>query len=493
MRGGLYRTGGIEFDTAITIQPYRNETPVLKGSKIADEWAPFDEFWVTDWPYLLKLDIPGWFGAKETQGVYWRGDAVFINGEMLKPVNKLEELEPGRFYCDYDKARVYIADNPEGQKMEIVAEAFGLKRTHSAEADPNGPVIRGLTLMHYGDVGLSIIGKQKHAPIPKGEMPLAPINTRIEHCRFLDATLLNLRIISPGAVIAHNEISGSAYTGMNIYTSHDAVLEHNIIADNNRWRNSGYPAGIKIFDQSVGFIVRNNWVENNAAKAIWYDVGHHDGLVYENYFRGNSTGCIVEISHTVSIFGNVFENNAKGVWIQNAGDNEIFNNTFINSNLRLHRSDRGAGNDKFGWHASTGPGPLNYHGHIVKNNVFGPMSRIAFVEKKAIDPEFQSQEISHNIFATGERPPFSTSKPIARKQWEKWDGSLADFEAKFPGKVTDSVSLDCGPEDLFKDFEIGDLRLKDFETPPASTAIPAIAAEILGVDKSTPGLGAFGE
>src|SRR5688572_28068201 len=38
LRGGTYRTGSLQLNQGITIQPYRDEKPVLKGTKVATEW-----------------------------------------------------------------------------------------------------------------------------------------------------------------------------------------------------------------------------------------------------------------------------------------------------------------------------------------------------------------------------------------------------------------------------------------------------------------------
>jgi hypothetical protein len=38
MRHGIYRTGNLEFNQGIIIQPYKDEKPVLKGTYVAPEW-----------------------------------------------------------------------------------------------------------------------------------------------------------------------------------------------------------------------------------------------------------------------------------------------------------------------------------------------------------------------------------------------------------------------------------------------------------------------
>ena len=38
LRGGIYRTGGLVLNQGITIQPYGDEHPVLKGTEVATQW-----------------------------------------------------------------------------------------------------------------------------------------------------------------------------------------------------------------------------------------------------------------------------------------------------------------------------------------------------------------------------------------------------------------------------------------------------------------------
>src|SRR5882724_456657 len=38
MRGGIYRTGGLVLNQGITLQPYADERPTLKGTQVATKW-----------------------------------------------------------------------------------------------------------------------------------------------------------------------------------------------------------------------------------------------------------------------------------------------------------------------------------------------------------------------------------------------------------------------------------------------------------------------
>src|SRR5215469_7722193 len=62
MRGGTYRTGGLVLNQGITIQPYANERPVVKGTKVASKWQPLrNNVWKTSWSPLFPAAPLGWW------------------------------------------------------------------------------------------------------------------------------------------------------------------------------------------------------------------------------------------------------------------------------------------------------------------------------------------------------------------------------------------------------------------------------------------------
>ena len=46
LRGGVYRTGGLMLNQGITLQPYGDEHPILKGTQVATNWEALrDNVW----------------------------------------------------------------------------------------------------------------------------------------------------------------------------------------------------------------------------------------------------------------------------------------------------------------------------------------------------------------------------------------------------------------------------------------------------------------
>ena len=56
LRGGTYRTGDLKLNQGITLQPYKDEKPILKGTQVASTWEKQqDNVWVTNWKTLFPF------------------------------------------------------------------------------------------------------------------------------------------------------------------------------------------------------------------------------------------------------------------------------------------------------------------------------------------------------------------------------------------------------------------------------------------------------
>src|SRR5690554_3809236 len=117
MRGGTYRTGNLTFNQGITIQPYKDEQPVLKGTLVATEWQQdADSIWFTAWNDLFPAGPEDWWrresNEKYTPMHRFNNDGVFINGQYLQSVGSKYELDEGTYFVDYEANEIYIGANP---------------------------------------------------------------------------------------------------------------------------------------------------------------------------------------------------------------------------------------------------------------------------------------------------------------------------------------------------------------------------------------------
>jgi hypothetical protein len=124
MRGGMYRTGSLKLNQGITMQPYADERPVLKGTQVATNWQALrDIVWRTSWPALFPQKPAGWW-QREREGMRtpqhrFNNDMVFVDGRRLISAGWEGELTTNNFYIDYEHGQVFLGFNPAGHLMEI--------------------------------------------------------------------------------------------------------------------------------------------------------------------------------------------------------------------------------------------------------------------------------------------------------------------------------------------------------------------------------------
>ena len=161
MRGGTYRIGNLVLNQGITIQPYADEQPVLKGTYVATEWQNLGNgLWVTKWSHLFPSKPDAWWQrdreGKKTPLYRFNNDMVFVDGKFLQAVGWEGEVDENSYYIDYESGMVYIGTDPTNRLVEITAFNIALLRTtaecHGKQSDRKGYVIRGITFTHMRTV-----------------------------------------------------------------------------------------------------------------------------------------------------------------------------------------------------------------------------------------------------------------------------------------------------------------------------------------------------
>ena len=95
LRGGTYRTDGLLYNQGITMQPYADEQPVLKGTEVATQWQSVrDGLWKTSWSRLFPDKPADWWRPRRSVPLYlFNNDMVFVDGELLNPVGAEEDVD----------------------------------------------------------------------------------------------------------------------------------------------------------------------------------------------------------------------------------------------------------------------------------------------------------------------------------------------------------------------------------------------------------------
>lgn len=393
LRGGTYRTGNLRFNQGITIQPWEDEQPVLKGTFIADQWEKeSDNLWSTYWERLFPAGPEDWWHRdreeKFTPLHRFNDDLVFIDGRFLQSAGNTEEVDTGTFFIDYAKQKVYIGVDPANKLVEITAFNVALHRVHHAmngiQSDSAGPVIRGLTITQYADSALLIKGHYPEGPTDESLYGNDVVGTAIENCDISYASRIGAYIMGDSLTVRNCRISNTSREGLYLVGASDVLLENNIFSRNNIELITGcYPAAVKIFNQCYRVTCKNNFVTDLPnSNGIWYDVGNVDGVFINNWVENvgssqednypiwrNMSGFFFEISKTAVAAGNVFLNCDNGSFVLNSSDVRLYHNTYINSQVVFMRTERSAANDHFGWHPATGPDVDERTGHEFVNNL----------------------------------------------------------------------------------------------------------------------------
>lgn len=512
MRGGTYRTGGLQLNQGVTLQPYGEEVPVLKGTRVATEWQNLGRnVWRTKWTTLFPARPLAWWRA-DREGMQtplhrFNNDMVFIDGEPLQSAGWEGEVGPKSFYIDYEQGFVYIGTDPAGRLVEITAHDVALHRpsraVHGKPSDRRGPTLRGITFTQYAYRAIDIEGKKPSTPVseeptddPFGPSPESAhgkevVGTRLEHVTISHCSRVAGYFRGDGLVIRNSLISDTSTEGIYVIGSSDVLLERNLIRRNNVERLTGYyPAAVKIFNQSHRVTVRDNLiVEQPHSNGVWWDVGNRDGVFVNNHVEGTMAGLFFEISHGVVVAGNVFVDNQQGVRVLNSAGAKVHHNTFINSPVLIDRNERSAEGDHFGWHPQTGPDVNERTGHVFEGNLLvadakvkGPLLR--FEQPPAVCGKVtapMSTRVDGNLYMrAGSGQPLVSWAPVPGAACQASFASLDDFRRSVPGVEPDGWALPLPAGAVFRSPELRRYELAHVPAGVKPRPVPVDVRQLLG-------------
>ena len=380
MRGGVYRTGGLQFNQGVTIQPYRDEHPVWKGTLVADQWeAQRNGLWRAAWPHLFPAKPQDWWrrewSGRETPPWRFNNDMVFVDGELLHAVGWEGEIDAHSYCIDYDKGQVYLGVDPAKHRVEITAFDNALTRTtgecYGRPSDHRGPVIRGLTFTQYAYRAIEIQGRDPEGPADPATFGKDVTGTLLENVTITFCSRVAGYFRGDGLVIRHCLVSDTRTEGIFVLNSSDVLIEKNIVRRNNIEKIAGYyPAAVKIFNQCHRVTVRDNLITDLPhSNGVWFDVGEVDARFIDNWVEGAVDGFFFEISKGAIVAGNVCVNCEHGIRVLNSSNVQICHNTLVNTNASIERTERSAVADHFGWHPATGPDVDRREGHVFVGNL----------------------------------------------------------------------------------------------------------------------------
>ena len=496
LRGGVYRTGDLKLSQGITIQPYANEHPILKGTEIATEWkAQPNGLWRTSWKQLFPAKPADWWRrerqGRETPRHLFNNDMLFVDGELLNAVGAEYEITPKSYYIDYESQQIYIGTNPENRVVEITTHDSALIRTigeaHGKPNDHLGPTIRGLTFTQYAYRALEVEATEPTKRMESSEFGKEVVGTTLENVTISFCSRVAGYFRGDNLVIRNCLVADCGTEGIYVIGSADILLERNIVTrTNSAERITGYFASaVKIFNQSYRAVCRGNLIiDNPYASGVWYDVGEVDGVFVNNWVERTNDGFFYEISKNAICAGNIFVNCTRGIYILNSVNVQVYQNTFFNSLVKIERNERSAVGDHFGWHPSTGPDVEERHSHVLINNLLaadeaftGPL--IEFKQALQLKDRLKEPQVSQldgNVYArrVGSRPqPLITWSPTVNKDDKIDFASLDDLRKALPQFDAKSQSYADYWGPLFRSPELGHFELTQaFAGSAVGVAVP---------------------
>lgn len=525
MRGGTYRTGGLRLNQGVTIQPYADERPVIKGTRVATEWQALrGNVWRTSWKTLFPAKPLGWW-RREREGMRtplhrFNSDMVFVDGELLKSVGWEGELDAKSFYVDYDAGYVYIGTDPKDKLVEITAFDSAIVRVsreaHGKPSDRKGYTIRGITFTQYAYRALDIEGKRPAAliseeptddpigPQPPGSYGREVVGTTLENVEISYCSRVGGYFRGAGLVLRNSLISDTSTEGFYVIGSSDVLIERNIFRRNNVEQLTGYyPAAVKIFNQSHRVTVRDNLViDNPHSNGVWWDVGNHDGVFVNNWVENALVGFFFEISKGAIAAGNVFVGCGRGVWALNSANVRVYQNTFVDSVASFERNERSAVGDHFGWHPRTGPDVHEREGHVFVGNLLvaseafrKPLLR--FDQPKALCGRLtrpQATRVDGNVYVRAATSgPLVAWSPVAGESCAVEPASLDELRKLAVGVEANGRELSDFRGALFRSPELRRFELaRPLPGLPVASDLPVEVRRLLGWPEKGPVIpGAF--
>ena len=321
------------------------EGAVLNGSQLATSFALSDSAWVLSGQTQQGLRR----ATDETDGVTTRAhypEMVFLDDQLLVPVDALSNLRAGTFYFDYDADNIYLFDDPAGHKVEVSTA------DHAFEGGASNVTVKDLTIEKYST-------PIQQAAIQGGEGWVAENNEVRWNFGVGIATGSNGRIV--GNLVHDNGELGLGGDGANI------LVQGNEIAHN------GYFSGIDVFWEgggakfaaSTNLTVKDNYSHDNKGFGLWTDIGVY-GAIYEGNLVTRNTGG--GINHEISydgvirdnvLIGNGFADQGGGsagnpnwlwgaqIMLQNSQNVEVTGNFVDSTNagngIAIVQQDRGSG------------------------------------------------------------------------------------------------------------------------------------------------------
>jgi hypothetical protein len=273
---------------------------------------------------------------------------VFVDNRPLRRVLSEAQLASGRFYFDYARDRIWIADSPQGHHVEAAVARWAF---NGSEVAAEHVTIEGLTVEKFANEA------QTGAISGRPSWTVQDCDVRLNH---------GGGIQDAGRMI-HNHVHHNGQIGIGADWSIDGLVARNEIDHNNyAGFDIGWEAGGAKWLHTSRLMIRDNDVHDNAGAGLWTDTDNVRTTFLRNTITNNAgPGIFHEISYDAVIAHNVVTRNGRKEtgWVDGAG-------ILISSsrNVDVHDNLVAANEDGIGL-VETARGTGRYGKHLLRNVV----------------------------------------------------------------------------------------------------------------------------
>ena len=335
---GLYRPFRVDPKSGQTFSGpggKTGSTVQLDGGRVLTGWTQSGATWYVGGQTQENADA----NAATCQAggtVCGLAEDLFVDGVHKTRVASLAEVTGGTWYFDRTADRIYVGDNPAGREVITTVEPYAFGGTAT------GVTVQGLEVRHYAAARPGAVvnhGRmagwviQRNLIDRSGGRLVAVTGTCGAPGQLIDNTLTyggQMGVWAQGCntLIRGNEIAfnntkdfkpgSSGEAGFKMSFCDDCVIEYNYSHDNDA-------PGLWADIDNHRITIRNNRVEDNAWRGIFYEISYtawiHGNIVLRNghanpadvlgAFEG--AGILVSNSPDVEVYGNVVRGNRNGI------------------------------------------------------------------------------------------------------------------------------------------------------------------------------------
>ena len=261
---------------------------ILSGAQTVSGFSQSGQLWVAPTGAASPGSYPG--QCDENHPVCRYPEDLFLDDSPLERAPSLEAVGPGKWYLDYSSHRAYLADNPQGHRVEM-------SETPRAFWGSAGNVrIAGLTIEKFA------------CPAQDGA-----IDGKASHAWVIENNLIHLNHgigirLGDGMQVLRNKLLHNGQLGVGGGGS-NLIVDGNEIAFNNyAGYDYGWEAGGSKFAFTKNLIVRNNFAHDNKGPGLWTDIDNENTFYEHNHTKSNQeAGIMHEISYQAVIRNNLVE------------------------------------------------------------------------------------------------------------------------------------------------------------------------------------------